>query len=385
VKKDTKSGPRFPLFKHARGQWAKKIKGRTFYFGKIADDPKGEAALRLLAEQGADLAAGRKPRPQRAGLTVAELLDQFLSAKEAARDAGEITAKHFSDLVTCCKLAAKVFGRTRSVADLGPDDFAELRKAIGAKRNSLATIGTEIVRIKAPFHWGHKNGLLSVPIRFGSGFSPPAKHRLRIEKAQKRIGWLFSPEEVTQLIDGAESPHMKAMLLLAINAALGPADLARLKFGNVDLKAGMLDFPRTKTGVARRAALWPETVAAIQASIAERPKPKAEADADTLFITKHGGAWISADGIVCAIPGEFGKLAARLGLRRRGRGLYSLRHLFRTVASGARDVEAIRHIMGHAGTHVEAVYLHQIGNERLKAVAEHVRQWLFGTAEGRAV
>jgi hypothetical protein len=31
------------------------------------------------------------------------------------------------------------------------------------------------------------------------------------------------------------------------------------------------------------------------------------------------------------------------------------------------------------------VYLHQIGNERLKAVAEHVRQWLFGTAEGGAV
>ena len=383
--KDTKARPRFPLFKHARGQWAKKIKGRMFYFGRVDADPKGEAALRLLAEQGADLAAGRKPRPQRAVLTVAELLDQFLTAKEAARDAGEISGAHFADLVKTGRHVVRVFGRTRSVADLRPDDFSELRKAIGKRRKSLTTIRSEVARSKAPFNWAFKNGLVAVPFAFGSELVPPPKGRIRIETSKKRSCWLFTPEEVKQLIDGAESPHMKAMLLLAINAALGPADLARLRFGNVDLKAGMLDFPRNKTGVARRAVLWPETVAAIQASIAERPTPKAEADADLVFVTKYGGAWISADGIVCAIPGEFGKLAVKLGLSRQGRGLYSLRHLFRTIASGARDVEAIRHVMGHAGTHVEAEYLHAIGNERLKAVAELVRQWLFGAAEGGAV
>ena len=35
----------FPLFPHSRGYWAKKVRGRLLYFGKVADDPEGQAAL----------------------------------------------------------------------------------------------------------------------------------------------------------------------------------------------------------------------------------------------------------------------------------------------------------------------------------------------------
>ena len=40
----------FPLFPHARGYWAKKVRGKLLYFGKVADDPKGEAALQKWAD-----------------------------------------------------------------------------------------------------------------------------------------------------------------------------------------------------------------------------------------------------------------------------------------------------------------------------------------------
>lgn len=41
----------FPLFPHATGRWAKKVRGKFHYFGKVTEDPKGKAALVLWLDQ----------------------------------------------------------------------------------------------------------------------------------------------------------------------------------------------------------------------------------------------------------------------------------------------------------------------------------------------
>jgi hypothetical protein len=51
--------PDFPLYAHKTGRWAKKICGRTHFFGPWANWQ--EALRRYLAER-EDLEAGRRPR-----------------------------------------------------------------------------------------------------------------------------------------------------------------------------------------------------------------------------------------------------------------------------------------------------------------------------------
>ncbi len=64
-------------------------------------------------------------------------------------------------------------------------------------------------------------------------------------------------------------------------------------------------------------------------------------------------------------------------LQRTGRGFYSLRHTFRTIADGCRDFPAINLVMGHADHTVADRYRERIDDARLVAVVGHVREWLF--------
>jgi integrase len=66
-------------------------------------------------------------------------------------------------------------------------------------------------------------------------------------------------------------------------------------------------------------------------------------------------------------------------LKRERRNFYSLRRGFQTIGEGARDLSAVQAIMGHApaGNDMAAVYRQSVDDDRLRAVVEHVRRWLF--------
>src|SRR3954471_450689 len=90
--KPTKPYPDFPLFAHATKRWAKKIRGKMHYFGPWADP---DAALKKYQQQKDDLHAGRTPEPAgvevSAGVTLRELCNSFLNAKQGRVDCGELT------------------------------------------------------------------------------------------------------------------------------------------------------------------------------------------------------------------------------------------------------------------------------------------------------
>ena len=88
---------------------------------------------------------------------------------------------------------------------------------------------------------------------------------------------------------------MQAMILLGINCGFGNVDCARLLL--TDIKNDWVSFPRPKTGAIRRCPLWPETVKAIEAALAERKTPKDRAHIDFVFITAHSGSFSKDHGL----------------------------------------------------------------------------------------
>ena len=95
----------FPCFHHATGRWAKKIRQKLHYFGKVADDPKGEKALERLNREWPYLSEGRTP-PQvdvGDGCTLRVLCNAFLTSKKNKLDSGELSEQTFAGYYKTCE------------------------------------------------------------------------------------------------------------------------------------------------------------------------------------------------------------------------------------------------------------------------------------------
>lgn len=395
-RKTEKPRPDFPLFQHQCGRWARKIRGKFHYFQKVKEDPQGDASLADYLDAKDDLYAGRPAQLDRDALTVGDLCNQFIASKRIDLDAGKLSPRTFVDYDRVCRRLIEAFGRTRAVTSLGPTDFEKLYAAL-VSSYSVNTVSSEITMSRSVFKYAAESDLIDKAVKFGPKFKVPSKQEKRKAKARSRQQnghKMFDAAEVRRMLDAA-GPQLKAMILLGCNGGLGNSDCADLPMSALDLEGAWLDYPRPKTGIDRRIPLWPETVAALRAVIAKRKAPADPADADIVFVTKYGQRWVRYAiveerkfGKVSirpkqddAIAKETAKLLRDLGLKRHGVGFYALRHLFETVAGDSKDQVAVDAIMGHIDGSMAAEYRERISDDRLRAVVETVRAWLFPAAE----
>lgn len=345
------------------------------YFGQWGDP---DAALEKYLVQKDALHAGRKPRPDADALTVKDVANTFLNAKQALVDVGELSPRTWAEYKAMTDELVAHLGKGRLVADLDPEDFSSLRSKM-AKKWGPHRLAKAIQYVRSVFKHAFDAGLIPAPIRFGPGFARPAKKVIRLHRAEQGPK-LFAAKEVRALI-GAASPAMRAMILLGINCGFGNADCGNLPRTALDLDSGWVDHPRPKTGIQRRCPLWPEAIEALRGCLARRPEPKDTADAELVFITKYGLSW-SKDTSTNPVSQEMRKLLRSLHINgRKGLGFYTLRHTFRAVADEAKDQPAADFIMGHESPHMSSVYRERISDERLRAVAGHVRCWLFAAPD----
>jgi len=360
----------FPLFAHATGRWAKKVRGRLHYFGPWRDPA---AALNKWLAEKDDLLAGRTPRAAADGLTVKTLVNAYLTAKKHQVETREITQRHFDDLYSTYKYLIQEFGLHRRVDDLRPTDFESLRGKFAKTRGAWA-LGSQVQRVRSLFKYAFESGLIDTPVRVGPMFKRPSKAAIRRERADKGPN-LIEAADLRLLVKNAR-PQLRAMILLALNCGYGNTDVGRLPITAVDLKRGLVEFARPKTGVPRRCPLWRNTIDALDVVLQSRREPKDEMAQSFLFLTKYGQPW-GRDAQVNPVSAEFRKLLVSLDLHRNGIGFYTLRHIFATVGGGTRDQVAVNAIMGHVDSSMSAHYREKIEDSRLRAVTNHVHRWLF--------
>lgn len=270
-----------------------------------------------------------------------------------------------------------------------------------------------VVRVHVVFKFAHEERLVDTPIVYGQRFSVPSPTVIRRDShaGGKKLFEAHEIRRILDLVDGKEitldtdeqtgepvkvkekpAPGLRAMILLTLNGGLGNADIASLPLSAVDLETGWLDYPRVKTEIECCIPLWPETVATIQEWIPHGPKANDHDGADLLFLTPFGRPWVRVkerqpeeDGkIRPAVPIDarsprFKRILKKLGINDRRRlGFYCLRRCTQTFGGEARDPDAVSAIMGHTlSNSMAANYAHRISDERLRAVVDAVRTWLF--------
>jgi integrase len=170
----------------------------------------------------------------------------------------------------------------------------------------------------------------------------------------------FTRQELTLLL-GAARPQMRACILLGVNVGFGNTDCANLTKRHIC--GAVIDQPRSKTGMPRRAFLWPETLEALNKS-------------GLPFSNRRGGRLVTPNNDY--IGSEFRALLKHVGIHGGRRGFYSLRRTFRTVVDSHWDHRAIDMIMGHATPGMGTRYVAWIDDDRLESVAMHAKQWMHG-------
>jgi integrase len=375
-KKPLKPYDGFHLFPHATKRWAKKIRGKFHYFGPW-DNP--DAALQKYLDQRDDLHAGRSPRTPGDGISIADLCNQFLNSKRLLLNSGELSEKTFQIYFRACHVIVDAFGKNRLVDDIVAGDFEKLRSTL-AETLGPGSLSLQITCIKMVFKYAYDQGLTDRPIRYGQSFNRPSRKVLR-ENRNKNGELMFEAGQILQILDAAD-PVLKAMVFLGINCGFGNTDVSSLPEEAIDFQNGWVVFPRPKTAIRRRIPLWKETVDALQDAMCARPKPRNDEDSDLCFLTKYGRPFvrISKSGrgsVIDAVCDKFTKVLNNLHLKKNRIGFYTLRHTFATIGGESKDQVAVNAIMGHVDHSMAGTYRERISDERLKAVTDTVRAWLW--------
>ena len=291
-----KPWPDFPLTWHPRGYWQKKVGGAVWRFGAEPIGAYNDYRDRLKAYEAGEAAhaGGAIPR-----FTLGHAKDSFLNRQAKRLAEGEIgpvqMGKWFTELRRMLPRAVPLATRLSALADerTAPALFGAIRSAAMARGLHAADRHICYVRAMLDHVSSPAGGRMMRPPCYGGDFEKPTREQMeRDRNARQDEGpTTWSRAEAVRLIRAAaekRGPHLYAQLVLAVVAGYTSADLARLPISRVKRDLGVIDFPRVKNGRKRLCLLSGPLLAAIDASLGARPKPREERFAHLLFLSRRG-------------------------------------------------------------------------------------------------
>jgi integrase len=304
--------PGFPLRPHKNGQWYKSVwnprtkRSEQHYFGPWRNDPKGYRAINdseagWLARQQAIKAGTDNVRviPVAAVVTLGDLMGRFLAFKRGLVVAGDLSPRTLGDYFRETEKFVTFLKPRTPAESLGPEHFSAYMKFMIEDRK-LGRYARRRVRtyINTMLKYGAKNGWYVMPCT-GADWISPATDSDSVRQAKLRAGVKDYSERI---VDGVElnkllaraQPAFKAIILLGVNAGLGPADIGRLRWNMIDLDTGRMKFPRPKTGAVRCSYLWKKTRRALRVVRTLKQNRLAlerDGESSLVFITRRGVAY----------------------------------------------------------------------------------------------
>jgi len=247
-----------------------------------------------------------------------------------------------------------IFGN-RQASKLTLQDILKFSEAQKMRGLTQSTINRRVSILRTAMNWGANNGLIKEnPLR-----------DLRMPRAKAQRIAPPTPDEAKAIL-AAAAPHIQRVILLGLYAGprIGPSELFRLTWHDVDFTRAILRMPNAKKGshdeyreIPIRAQLLPMMKAWLRKDMEKGIE----------FVISYGGRKINSVGQ------GWRKALRRAGVMRRIRP-YDLRHAFATYALvGNADIGAVAQIMGHSDpSMILKTYQHVQDTQRRAAIEANI-------------
>ncbi len=196
-------------------------------------------------------------------------------------------------------------------------------------------------------------------------------------KKVRHLPQVLSQEEVARLIDAAESPFHRILLMTLYATGARRAEAAHLKIGVIDSQRMVVHIRGGKGGLDRDVMLSPKRLAALRIYWRElRRKPT-----EWLF---PGNRWHTASYPVTTkvLWTACQNAAERAGLAHKHIHPHTLRHCFAThLLEAGADLRTIQILLGHRDLEVTTIYLH-LSQRHLSATASPLDALTFSAQGG---